>query len=69
MSSFLLIFILIYWKNLEYNKKLHLAIKNCICYNASRQKDVNSPMWTTVNENPEASPSGFSIPNFGNGKV
>ena len=43
--------------------KLHIVLLNCICYNANRQREVNSPCNLTINiKNPRAATLGFSIP-------
>ena len=42
--------------------KKYIANEKCICYNASRQREVNSPCNLTINiKNPRAATLGFSI--------
>ena len=50
------------------NIYMNIAFKICICYNASRQREVIIFSCQT-NENPSAATLGFSIPIFGNGKA
>ena len=36
-------------ENFLFCEKMHLVIKICICYNASRQKEITSPCGQKVN--------------------
>lgn len=49
--------------------KKYIANEKCICYNASRQREVISPCDSITTKNPGEATPGFSIPISGNGKA
>lgn len=61
------------WKAKDFTKdgchfsKMYLARKICICYNASRQKDMNSPCRTA--KSPSVAAPGLFYSLFWNGRV